>query len=205
MIEFLILIFQIFIILYSIILHEVAHGAMAEYLGDDTAKRAGRLTLNPVPHIDPIGTILLPLISFFSTGAIFGWARPVPYNLARLSGRYGEVKVALAGPAANIAIAFIFATLIRFTSAGVLHFSTSMLQLLVAAASINVWLALFNLIPIPPLDGSKILFLWVSKGNYELRILLERYGLILLFAFLFFGTALLHPLATLITRSLIGG
>lgn len=205
MYELSILVFQILIILYSIILHEVAHGAVAERCGDDTAKRAGRLTLNPIPHIDLVGTILLPLVSFFSTGAVFGWARPVPYNPMRLRGRYDELKVALAGPATNVLVAFVFATLIRFNSAGVFHFSDFMFSLLIYGVALNIWLALFNLVPIPPLDGSKVLFLWISKRNYELRAFLERYGLILLFAFLFFGPPLLHPLAVFITHALIGG
>ncbi len=197
------IIVQIFIILYSIILHEVAHGAMAERLGDDTAKHAGRLTLNPIPHIDPIGTILLPLASFFSTGAVIGWARPVPYNPLRLRGRYGELKVALAGPATNVFIAFIFSALIRFNSAGVFHLSDFLLSIFIYGVSLNIWLALFNLIPIPPLDGSKILFLWFAK-NYELRALFERYGLLLLIVFLFFGLAILHPIAGFIIRAFIG-
>ncbi|KKT47867.1 MAG: Peptidase M50 [Parcubacteria group bacterium GW2011_GWC2_44_17] len=186
------IIVQIFIILYSIILHEVAHGAVAERLGDDTAKHAGRLTLNPIPHIDPIGTILLPLITFFGAGAILGWAR-------------GELKVALAGPLTNFMIAFFFATLIRFDSAEVLEFSNFILGLFTYGVLLNVWLALFNLIPIPPLDGSKVLFLLIDKRNYALRAFLEQYGLILLIAFLFFGSAFLHPLAMFFTRALVGG
>ena len=199
------IIVQIFIILYSIILHEVAHGAVAERLGDDTAKHAGRLTLNPIPHIDPIGTILLPLITFFGAGAILGWARPVPYNHIALRGRYGELKVALAGPLTNFMIAFFFATLIRFDSAEVLEFSNFILGLFTYGVLLNVWLALFNLIPIPPLDGSKVLFLLIDKRNYALRAFLEQYGLILLIAFLFFGPAFLHPLAMFFTRALVGG
>ncbi len=199
------IIVQIFIILYSIILHEVAHGAVAERLGDDTAKHAGRLTLNPIPHIDPIGTILLPLITFFGAGAIFGWARPVPYNPMRLRGRYGELKVALAGPFTNFAIAFFFGALIRFHSAAMFQLSPFTIEFLVFGVSINVFLALFNLIPIPPLDGSKVLFLLIDKRNYALRAFLEQYGLILLIAFLFFGSAVLHPLAVFFTRALIGG
>ena len=196
---------QIIIVLYAIILHEVAHGATAYYLGDDTAEHAGRLTLNPIPHIDPIGTVVLPLIMALLPGnMIFGWAKPVPYNLHNLRSHYDELKVALAGPFTNLLLAALFATAFRLGSAGLLPFSTLLGQLLASGVYINALLAIFNLVPIPPLDGSKLLYLFIPKENYQVRAFLNQNGMVVLLLFIFFGFRLITPLVDVIVKLLLG-
>ncbi len=149
------IIFQIIILIFSVVIHEVSHGAMAYYLGDKTAKRAGRLTLNPFPHLDLMGSVILPAFLVISSSPIlFGWAKPVPYNPYNLKkgGRWAEALVAFAGPASNFALALMFALAIRFGLIPVEAYNIAFV-----AVYINILLGIFNLIPIPPLDGSKIL------------------------------------------------
>lgn len=145
------------VLILSIVLHEVAHGYAAFKLGDPTAKLQGRLTLNPIPHLDPMMSIILPGLLFFSGSPfLFGAAKPVPYNPYNFTDqKYGEAKVAAAGPAANILIAVVFAFLIRFSD--LLSLPDTFIQLSFGIIVLNVFLAFFNLLPIPPLDGSKIL------------------------------------------------
>src|SRR3989344_2193706 len=138
-------IFQIVILIFSVVLHEVAHGYMANWLGAPTARLAGRLTLNPLKHIDPMGSVFLPLILKFSGSPILiGYAKPVPYNPYNLHGRWDEALVAFAGPGTNILLALIFGLTIRF-GGGVLDLA--LLQAFAMIAYINMLLALFNLIP----------------------------------------------------------
>jgi Zn-dependent protease len=146
--------FVVVIIIFSAVIHEVMHGVAADYLGDKTARYAGRLTLNPIPHLDPIGSVLLPILFAFSGSPIFfGYAKPVPYNPYNLRpGRFSEAIVAGAGPASNLAIALIFGIIIRL---GVLPMDISTIVFLIV--QVNIMLCLFNLIPVPPLDGSKVL------------------------------------------------
>lgn len=149
-------IFFLIILILSIIVHEVAHGFAAEMLGDPTARLQGRLTLNPLPHIDPLGSVLLPVLLVF-TGSpfLFGWAKPVPYNPYNLRNqRWGEAIVAAAGPGVNIVLALIFGLLVRF---GGSVFTPAFLFFVAIIVKVNILLALFNLLPIPPLDGSKLL------------------------------------------------
>lgn len=172
----------IIILVYSIILHEVSHGYVAYRLGDPTAKYEGRLTLNPIAHIDPIGTLIVPLLSFGIGGFLFGWAKPVPYNPYNLRNpRTGSVLIALAGPLTNILLALLFAFLYRLSSPIMPEIISSVL---VYAVRINLVLAIFNFLPIPPLDGSKLLLLKISFETYQA---LELYGffLILVFIWLF--------------------
>jgi len=149
-------IFTIVILIFSIILHEVAHGYAAQSLGDPTAKLAGRLTLNPLPHIDPIGSILIPaMLVFTQAGVLFGWAKPVPYNPYNLKNqRWGEAIVGVAGVATNLAIAVLFAIIARVAVAQGLTEFASFASLVVL---VNLSLGLFNLIPIPPIDGFTVL------------------------------------------------
>lgn len=177
------------VLILSVILHEVAHGYAANWLGDPTARLSGRLTLNPVPHIDPLGSVIVPALLVLSqAGFLFGWAKPVPYNPYNLSNqKWGEAIVAAAGPLTNLLLALIFSVLIRMAT--VLELSSSFMQIASYIVFINILLALFNLIPIPPLDGSKIL---ESILPFELQMkyksvasLMERFGLLATFAFIF--------------------
>ncbi len=147
--------FLYFLIVFSAVFHEYFHGWMANYLGDPTAKYAGRLTLNPLKHLDPLGTLIIPLFLLFFLGGFIGWAKPVPYNPYNLRDqKYGSAKVGGAGPAANFLIALIFGLFLRFFSdyvGGLLYIT------FIWVVYINIFLGLFNLIPIPPLDGSKLL------------------------------------------------
>jgi Zn-dependent protease len=168
------------ILLFSAIVHEVSHGLMAEKLGDDTAREEGRITLNPIPHIDPFGSILLPAVLLLvQSPIIFGSAKPVPVNFANLRNpRLGMALVSLAGPAANFFLAFVLVIPYK------LGISNDIVEY---AIFLNILLGTFNLIPIPPLDGSKIL---ASFGSHQFmyRILsLERYGFMLVFIFLLLG------------------
>lgn len=149
-------IFTIVVLIFSIILHEVAHGYAAQSLGDPTAKLAGRLTLNPISHIDPIGSILIPaMLVFTHAGIMFGWAKPVPYNPFNLKNqRWGEAIVGAAGVATNLTIAVLFALIARFAAGqGMAEFAS----LAAIVVLVNLSLGLFNLIPIPPIDGYTIL------------------------------------------------
>jgi Zn-dependent protease len=145
------------VIIPSVILHEIAHGWVANLCGDDTAKRAGRLTLNPIPHIDPVGTLILPAIMLVSTGFLFGWAKPVPVDLSRLrSPRNQGVLVALAGPATNAALVAIAAITFRVVYSHATTLSIGV-RIVLYLGLANLILALYNMIPIPPLDGSVLI------------------------------------------------
>ena len=172
------LIFSLIILVISIILHEVAHGYMANYLGDPTARLQGRLTLNPLSHIDPVGSVFLPaLLVFTHAPVLIGYAKPVPYNPDNLSGKYDEVLVAAAGPGTNILLAGMFSLLIRF---GGVAMTEPMVTACATIVYINLLLALFNLIPIPPLDGSKVLSgilpYRLARSYHTFRLNFERLG-----------------------------
>ncbi|MDP2651384.1 MAG: site-2 protease family protein [bacterium] len=197
-------IFQIAVLIMSVVIHEVSHGYAASMLGDQTARYEGRLTLNPLKHLDPFGSVILPTISYFLGGFIFGWAKPVPYNPHNLRpGRWSEALVAAAGPASNIAIAVIFAVLLRFTSAsgGV---NGAFMAITASIIFINILLAIFNLMPIPPLDGSKLLFAILPQRYYKLRYTFERYGLVLVIIFIFFAWQFISPIIFYLFRLLTG-
>lgn len=194
-------IFLIIILILSVIVHEVSHGYAALALGDPTAKHQGRLTLNPVPHLDMWGSIIIPgLLLLTGTNIIFGWAKPVPYNPYNLRNqRWGELLVALAGPVSNILIAIIFGALIRF---GVL--SPELIAFGVSVVLVNLVLAVFNLVPIPPLDGSKILFAILPPRFYELRARMERFGFVLVLIFIFFFWQVITPVIRFLFSLLTG-
>ncbi len=192
------LFFQLVVLIFSVIIHEVSHGYVAEYLGDPTARLAGRLTFNPLKHLDPFGSFILPLLLYFSSGGavVFGWAKPVPYNSYNLKNPAAAGgKIAAAGPVSNLLIAAVFGTLIRtFAAAGLL--SDFLATLFGIIIYLNILLSIFNLVPIPPLDGSRVLFALMPKNDSTLRafVWLERYGMILVFLFILFGFQLIIPL-----------
>lgn len=179
----------IVILLFSVILHEVAHGLVADSLGDPTARFSGRLTLNPIPHIDPVGSILLPLLLWFATAGQFviGAAKPVPVDYRNLRNFKRDVAlVALAGPVMNLVIAFVFALVYRFAP----DLAGPVRGLVLQAVILNLVLAVFNLIPVPPLDGSKALaslFGLVSTRWMHSLLEFERYGFILVIFLLVSG------------------
>lgn len=183
-------IFSIIVLIFSIVVHEFSHGYMAYILGDNTAKHQGRLTLNPFKHLEWFGSFILPLITYLSGGFIIGWAKPVPFNPYNLKNqRWGEALVAIAGPMSNFIIALFFGQIIRFSdsltflSAG---FSQSFLVISLIIVITNLFLMVFNLIPIPPLDGSKILFALFPNGLWRIRRFLEVYGSFLIIFVIFF-------------------
>ncbi|HCB35333.1 MAG: hypothetical protein A2W52_02030 [Candidatus Taylorbacteria bacterium RIFCSPHIGHO2_02_49_25] len=195
-------VFSILILIMSVVVHEVSHGFVANYLGDPTARLQGRLTLNPLPHIDPIGSVLVPLLLFFTNADImFGWAKPVPVNPYNLRGKFGEAIVAGAGPLSNIGLALIFGLLIRL-GAGAMP--GSFLQIAVAVVIINIILALFNLVPIPPLDGSKILFAFLPYHLQNIRESLEKYGFFIVLIFIVFFWQYLTPIIGFVFSTLTG-
>ena len=206
------IIFGLVVLVFSVVLHEVAHGYMAQWLGDPTARLAGRLTLNPVRHIDPVGSIVLPaLLLIMHAPILIGYAKPVPYNPYNLRGKYAEGLVAFAGPGTNILLAAIFGLLIRFASA---QLGPDLISAFAVIVYINMLLALFNLIPVPPLDGSKVLSTLLAmvspallRGYDTFRLNFERLGilsgtLLILVVFYFlapFFSVFLFRLFTLLT------
>lgn len=169
-------------ILIAIILHEVAHGYAAYKFGDDTAKKYGRLSLNPLRHIDLFGSIIIPALLYYSgVGFVFGWAKPVPVNFNNLKNKWQEFIVAAAGIIANILLALVFAMLLRvenLISLPVLHnvISVFLLNMVVY----NIVLAIFNILPIPPLDGSKIFFGWMKNAWAKKYVNSEQSGMVII-------------------------
>ena len=188
--------FEIAILVMSVVIHEVSHGFTAYALGDSTAKYAGRLTLNPIPHIDPFGSIFLPLVmALLPGGLVFGYAKPVPYNPYNLRNqKWGPALVALAGPVSNIFIALVFGLVIRFQSLLPFMVPAAFLELSFYIITLNLVLAVFNLVPIPPLDGSKVLFMFLPYHMGHIQRFLEQYGFFLLLIFIFFFFKLLFPI-----------
>lgn len=189
-------IFSLIVLLFSVIIHEVAHGYAALALGDRTAEYEGRLTLNPIPHIDPIGTLLLPALSLLLPGSLlFGWAKPVPYNPYNLKNqRWGEAIIASAGPASNILIALVFGLIIRFYLVPSGMLSGAATTLCAVIVLVNITLAIFNLIPMPPLDGSKIISAILPSGWMRVRASIERFGFVGVIVFLVFIWQFFAPL-----------
>jgi len=202
-------IYALLVLLFSAILHEISHGFSAKLQGDNTAEAAGRLTLNPLPHLDPFGSILLPLILalpalFGAPVFIIGWAKPVPFNPDNLRDkRWGPALVALAGPLTNFFIAIFFGIILRVShlfSGLPLTFNIFLMIII----WINLLLAVFNLIPIPPLDGSKLLFSAFPLSWADVEIWFERYGFILLLIFIFFGFNLILPVISFFFKVIAG-
>jgi Zn-dependent protease len=201
------------LIIPAIVFHEVAHGYAALALGDTTAKDQGRLSLNPLKHIDPFGTVLLPLLMFAMAGVGFGYAKPVPVNPNRFTGdvRKGMFLTGIAGPTANLAMAVVGGVLVRLfgTADGVLSWIAVGAYLF---ANVNLVLLFFNLIPLPPLDGSRVLPLFLSDRAMRTYVQWERYGFLIPFGVLWLAPRFLgfdpigayfdvtvYPLLTLLT------
>ncbi|MEX2010532.1 MAG: site-2 protease family protein, partial [Parcubacteria group bacterium] len=150
-------------------------------------------TLNPIKHLDPFGSVLVPALSYFLGGFIFGWAKPVPYNPHNLKpGRWPEAFVALAGPLSNITLALIFGMILRFQVASAMN--PALIDITALIVFINILLAVFNLLPIPPLDGSKLLFALFPEKLYRMRGVFEQFGLILVILFIFFAWQVIYPI-----------
>ena len=195
------LIFNLAVLIMSVVVHEVSHGLMAKRLGDNTAKDLGRLSFNPLKHLDFMGSFLVPILSYIGGGFVFGWAKPVPYNPYNIKNqKWGPAMVAGIGPVSNFAIALVFGMALRFISA--IPAETALAISLIVY--INILLGLFNLMPIPPLDGSKILAA-VLPYKYERQLnLLERYGFFLVLLFVFFIFPLITPIIPIIFRFITG-
>lgn len=192
-------IFILIILIFSAIFHEYAHGFAAYTLGDPTAKNMGRLTLNPVPHIDPFFTILLPAMMIIMPGInfIIGGAKPVPVNPLNLKGKHDHLKVALSGPASNIALAILFGLCIRFIP--LIRQDDSLFLAFGAVVFVNLLLAVFNLLPIPPLDGSYLLFTLFPGISRQVKMFFSQYGFfILLGALILFAPFIFTIILTII-------
>ncbi len=189
-------IFYFVVLIFSIIVHEVAHGLIAEREGDPTARNLGRITLNPLKHIDWLGSVILPVILLLSgTNFLIGWAKPVPYNPDNLHhGRKSEAKVAIAGIVVNLTIALFFGLVIRTALA--LHYGNiALIDGSGVIVLINIVLALFNSIPLAPLDGFRFLNAILPARTMPTMRILEQFSLPLLLLFIVFGWAAVAPLA----------
>lgn len=189
------------VILFSMTLHEALHGYMAYWLGDDTAKHSGRLTLNPIKHIDPFMTILLPLILAMSGAPIFGGAKPVPFNPARLKyDEWGAALVALAGPLTNFILAFVgFGALAMFNPPEASVAST----VLSVFVLVNLGFFVFNMIPVPPLDGSRVLYALAPDFARKGMEAIERFGILFIFAIVLMGGPIISQLMGAATDAII--
>lgn len=187
--DIVIAIFSLIVLLFSVIIHELAHGYVANSLGDPTAKYQGRLTLNPLPHLDPFGSVILPLLLFIAQSPILvGWAKSVPINPYNFTDqKWGTFKVSIAGPITNMVLAVFFGMLLRFLPPAFFVAMPGMLIIFSFIVHINIILALFNLVPIPPLDGHWILFKFIPYQFENVKIFLQQYGLFMLLFFIFFG------------------
>lgn len=204
--EPLVLIFQLIVLIFSVIIHEVSHGFVANRLGDPTAKDAGRLTLNPIKHIDPFGSILLPALLFIVRSPIlFGWAKPVPYDPRNLKNpKRDSGLIALSGPASNFLVAIVFSLILMLTGFVSAPFVPGLVLFLNIIILVNLVLGIFNLMPIPPLDGSKVLFALLPPQAEKYERILEQYGIFILLFFIFFGFQLIIPIVLAIYH-LLGG
>lgn len=206
--SFILFAFILLIFLFSVVVHEISHGYAAERLGDPTARLAGRLTLNPLRHLDPFGSVVLPLLLsipalFGQPAMIFGWAKPVPYDPRNLKNpKSGVGIIAAAGPLSNFLIAAVFSLFLRSLPA-----DAALITPFAFIVYVNILLGVFNLVPIPPLDGSKVLFALLppSQGMRQFASFLARYGIIILLVFIFFGFRLIVPVIRALFSWFVGG
>jgi len=194
-------IFIIVVLIFSAIVHEYMHGWMANELGDPTAKNAGRLTLNPLAHLDLWGSVVLPIVLYLTTGFIFGYAKPVPYNPYNLRDpKYDPVKVALAGPLSNLVLALFFGLFVRFVPID----NDLLVQLLSAIVEINLILFVFNILPIPQLDGSRVIFPFLPRGVQEFYLRTERYGTIIALLFVLLAFPFIAVIEQFLFKLIVG-
>lgn len=197
-------IFSLVVFIYSVVIHEVSHGLAAQALGDDTAKNLGRLSLNPIKHIDLFGSVILPILLLVLSGGgfAFGYAKPVPYNPHNLRDqKYGPIKVAMAGPASNIFIALVFGLTLRFFP---FLIGPTLYDFFVGIVFINLILAIFNLFPIPPLDGHWVLVTLLPARYHEFKNFLYRYGIFLFIFFLIFIYPWIFPVIPWLEKLIVG-
>lgn len=199
-------ILSLIILLFSVIIHELAHGYVAYSLGDPTAKYAGRLTLNPINHLDPFGSVILPLLLFIAGSPfLFGWAKPVPINPYNFTDKkYGEIKVSIAGPASNFLLAIFFGLILRFIPDAVIAGNQGIAIALGYIVAINIWLAIFNLIPVPPLDGSWILFSFLPFRLEYVKTFLKQYGIVILVLLILFAGSAWFTLTSVLFQLITG-
>jgi len=188
------------VLIISVILHEIMHGYIAKLLGDDTAEAEGRLTLNPIPHIDPIMTIALPLLLAFTGQPIFGAAKPVPILKYRLKwDDFGMALVALAGPLTNLALAVLGGLLLRFSGVDNEYWATWWFYFI----QVNVGFFLFNMIPIPPIDGSRVLYAFAPEPLQRLMDLFERFGFLAILILVMVGLPVIGPILNQLYQSMM--
>ena len=194
-------------ILFAITVHEAAHGYVAKYFGDLTADRMGRISLNPLKHIDPFGTILLPALTVMLGGILFGWAKPVPVNFANLRNPKKDMLwVAAAGPAANLVMAIFWALMIKLSISMPETIAYPLALMGNAGVTINIVLMVLNLLPLPPLDGGRIAVSLLPHDLAQPFAQIERYGFIILIALLFTGVLgkILMPVIGLVNSLIFG-
>ena len=199
--EFLTFIVSIIILIMSVVVHELSHGYAADLLGDPTPRLQGRLTLNPLKHLELFGSFIVPIVTSLF-GFTFGWAKPVqwnPYNVKNI--RVGELIISLAGPASNIVIALVFGLVVRFAGDSL---PISFIAIASYVVGINIVLAIFNLIPIPPLDGSKVLFSLLPARFASIRENLERYSMFFFLILVFFLWRFVEPVIPFIFKAITG-
>ncbi|MEI6238333.1 MAG: site-2 protease family protein [bacterium] len=191
------------VLIMSVVIHEVSHGYVANICGDPTAKHQGRLTLNPIRHLSLWGSVIVPIIFILSgTGIVLGWAKPVeinPYNFKNR--RWGEFFTALAGPLSNIIMALLFVLILRTLETSL---SAKFIEFGIIVIDTNITLAVFNLVPVPPLDGSKILFTLFPKVFEKIRVYLERYFLVFVMIFVVLFWDIISPIIPKIVLWLLG-
>jgi Zn-dependent protease len=206
-----IVIFYLIVLIFSVVTHELAHGYVAYSLGDPTAKYEGRLTLNPLKHLDIFGSVFLPIMLLITTWAlpggpfIFGWAKPVPINPYNFRDKkYGEIKVSIAGPASNFLLAIFFGLILRFIPTSVLVLNPGIEIAITMIVYTNILLAVFNLIPIPPLDGSWILFNLLPARLENVKNFLRQYGVVIMVLLILFAGQLWFAITSILFQIITG-